>query len=251
MKQNLFLKMVGLLLVAAVLAGCAPAAATPTEAAQVTVTDMLGRQVTIPAQVNKVVAIGPGALRLYVYAGPIEDVVGIEEMDKTNSIGRPYLLANTDLTELPVIGQGGPNNAPDAEKILTVKPDVIFSTYASDASTADDLQTKTGIPVVALSYGKTSLFDPAVDQSLLLIGEVTGQKDKAKVAVDLIASYKEDLANRTKDIPDDQKPSVYVGGLGMKGTHGIESTQGNYALLNAINAKMWRMRTVRRFGDDR
>ncbi len=30
---------------------------------------------------------------------------------------------------------------------------------------------------------------------------------------------------------------MYVGGLGAKGTHGIESTQGRYALLDAIHAR--------------
>ena len=39
---------------------------------QVTVTDLLGREVTVPAEVEKVVAIGPGALRLYVYAGVLD-----------------------------------------------------------------------------------------------------------------------------------------------------------------------------------
>ncbi|WP_010243357.1 TroA family protein [Acetivibrio cellulolyticus] len=48
---------------------------------------------------------------------------------------------------------------------------------------------------------------------------------------------KNDLDTRTKDITDDKKPSAYVGGLGMKGTHGIESTQGNYSLFNAVHAK--------------
>ena len=42
---------------------------------------------------------------------------------------------------------------------------------------------------------------------------------------------------RAKDIPEDEKPSVYVGGLGSRGAHGIESTQGQYALLDVIHAK--------------
>ena len=29
---------------------------------------------------------------------------------------------------------------------------------------------------------------------------------------------------------------MYVGGLGSRGAHGIESTRANYALLNVINA---------------
>ncbi|NMB88837.1 MAG: iron ABC transporter substrate-binding protein [Chloroflexi bacterium] len=233
--RSILQPMVALMLILAFLGGCATP--TPSAASQASVTDLLGRQVLVPSTVDRVIAIGPGALRLYVYAGSLDKVVGIEEMDTSDSIGRPYLIANPSLAELPIIGQGGPNNAPDPEKILSVKPDVIFSTYASDATMADELQSKTGIPVIVISYGKTALFDPAVNESLLLIGQVTGQAEKAQAAVDLLADYQQDLAGRTKDIPDAEKPSVYVGGLGSKGTHGIESTQGNYALLNAIQAR--------------
>ncbi len=201
-----------------------------------TVTDLLGRTVTVPSNVSKVVAIGPGALRLYCYAGTAEKVAGIEQMDAGDATGKPYLFANPDLMKMTVIGQGGPNNAPDPEKILAVKPDVIFSTYASDKATADDLQSKTGIPVVAISYGNTAPFDPAVYTSLQLIGKVTGQEKKAQAAVDYIKQCQKDLEDRTKGISDTNKPKVYVGALSMKGTHGIESTQGKYSLLEALHA---------------
>ena len=214
----------------------------PTKAEDVTVTDLLGREVSIPADVTRVIAIGPGALRLYVYAGNLDYVVGVEQMEADSSTGRPYMLANPDLADLPVIGQGGPNNAPDPERILTVAPDVIFSTYASEASVADELQAKTGIPVVVLSYGGasfgvTTLFGQGVPDSLELIGQVIGDDAKAQAAVDFLNQALEDLGARTSDIPDADKPSVYVGGLGARGTHGIESTQGDYSLLNAIHAK--------------
>jgi len=136
-----------------------------------------------------------------------------------------------------VIGPGGPNNAPDPEKLLAVKPDVIFTTYAADKAAADNLQSKTGIPVIALSYGKTSTFDPQVNASLMLIGKIIGMDKRAQELVGLMDGFKADLDTRTKDIAQDKKPSAYVGGLGMKGTHGIESTQGNYSLFNAVHAK--------------
>jgi iron complex transport system substrate-binding protein len=217
------------------------AAAQPADE-QVTITDLLGRQVSIPAQVERVIAIGPGALRLYVYAGNLDYIVGVEETETGDVSGKPYMLANPNLAELPVIGLGGPNNAPDPEKILMVTPDVIFSTYASDAAAADELQAKTGIPVVVLNYGgkafgTTAIFGQSVQDSLRLIGQITGDTDKAQAAIDFIQQAQQDLDARTKDIPDTDKPTVYVGGLGSKGTHGIETTQGQYALLDAIHAK--------------
>ena len=214
-----------------------PAQTTTSLSSKIIVTDTLGRQVELDGTAQKVVAIGPGALRLCCYFNNTGILAGIEKMDKDSATGKPYLLANPSLADLPEIGPGGPNNAPEPERLLAVKPDVIFTTYAADQATADNLQSKTGIPVVALSYGQASAFDPQVNASLILIGKITGMERRAQELVELMDGFKNDLASRTKNIAEDQKPTVYIGGLGMKGTHGIESTQGNYSLFRAINAK--------------
>lgn len=207
------------------------------QAQGVMITDMTGRQIELPAHAKRIIAIGPGALRLCSYFKEPDMIVGIEQIDKDSSIGRPYVIANPSYASLPVIGPGGPNNAPDPEKLLSVKPDVIFSTYGSDRAFTDNLQSKTHIPVVALSYGQTAVFDPAVYDSIRLIGQVIGNEEKAQGIVDYMEMCRLDLHNRTKDIPDADRPKVYMGGVNMKGSHGIESTQGNYALFNAVNAK--------------
>ncbi len=245
MKQRLFAILFVMALALPLLSACS-GAATPTHQAlvnpTVTVTDLLGRQVNVPAKVTRVVAIGPGALRLYVYAGRLDYMVGVEGMETGDVSGKPYMLANPALAKLPVIGLGGPNNAPDAEKLVAVAPNVIFSTYATDAAAADELQTKTGIPVLVLSYGgktfgTTAIFGQSVQDSLMLVGRITGDTAKARAAVDFIKQAQQDLDKRTRDIPDADKPTVYVGALGAKGTHGIESTQGQYVLLDVIHAK--------------
>lgn len=225
-------------LLLAALSACTPAGPAAGQTT-ITVTDLVGRQVTVPDAVSRAVAIGPGALRLVVYAANPDVLVGVEQIETGDPSGKPYLLANPGLANLPIIGQGGPNNAPDPEKLLAVEPQVIFSTYASEAAAADELQEKTGIPVVVLSYGSfgvTSIFGEQVLDSLALIGQITGDAEKAQSAVDFLTGARQDLDARTKDIPAAEKPSVYVGGLSFKGTHGIESTQGQYALLNAIHA---------------
>jgi len=220
------------------LSGCSSSSPQTTSPAgqKITVTDTLGRKVELEGAAQKVIAIGPGALRLCCYFKNTDILAGIEKKDKYSAVGKPYLLANPSLAQLPVIGPGGPNNAPDPEKLLAVKPDVIFTTYAADQASADNLQTKTGIPVVALSYGPASTFDPQVNASLILIGKITGMEPRAQELVELMDGFKNDLDSRTRDIAGEQKPTAYVGGLGMKGAHGIESTQGNYSLFNAIHA---------------
>ena len=211
-----------------------PEVMEPEQSSERTVTDLLGRTVTIPYNVESTVAIGVGALRLYVYAGPLDMLVGVEQVEHDAAVGRPYTVINAELfASLPVIGLGGPNNAADPERLLNAAPDVIFTTYSTEASDADQLQQSIGIPVIALSYG-SSFWDEEVRRSLELIGEVMGSVEKAQAASDFIASSFEDLQNRTRDIQD--RPSVYVGALGFRGAQGIESTQGRFAPFVALNA---------------
>lgn len=203
---------------------------------KITIIDTLGREIDIKKDIKKVVAIGPGALRLYCYVSSVDKVAGVEQIEKDELTGRPYILANPSLSQLDIIGPGGPNNAPDAEKILSVNPDVIFTTYAAEKNDNEELQKKTGIPVVSLSYGKSSVFDEEVYKSIEIIGQVMNDNERAAEVVDYMRKCSEDLNNRTKDIPDNERPKVYAGALSMKGSHGLESTQGNYALFKAINA---------------
>jgi len=226
---------------AAALGGCAgkneqkPAAAPPQQ--KIKVTDLAGREVEIAAPVQKVAAIGPGALRLVCYVHGAGKVVGVEDLEKRQPTGRPYVLAYPELKNLPTIGPGGPDSTPDAEKLVSVQPDVIFAAYLVEKAKADSLQEKTGIPVVVLSYGQLATFDQDVYKSLELIGKIIGQEKRAQEVVSYLERCQKDLHDRTKDVPEEKKPKVYVGALGRKGTHGIESTQGQYPPFLAVSAK--------------
>ncbi|NMB33962.1 MAG: iron ABC transporter substrate-binding protein [Clostridium sp.] len=204
---------------------------------KITINDALGRCVEIDPQVKRIVAVGPGALRLCCYFGEIDTVVGIEQIDKGDSTGKPYMLANPSLKQLPVVGQGGPNNFPDPEKIIAVAPDIIFSTYATDTHSADRLEAKTGIPVIAISYGETPVFDPQIYNSIEVIGKAINRDKRAKKIIDYMKDCEMELRTRTQNIASEERPSAYIGALSMRGAHGIDSTYGNYALFNAINAK--------------
>jgi len=238
MKSRFLLFFLCLVLALPILIGCSAVS----QGEGKTVTDILGREVSVPENIERIVAIGPGTLRLCIYAGLQDKIVGVEQFEVTEAIGRPYKIAYPSLANLPIIGQGGPNNTPDPEKILNVTPDVIFSGYIMDTAAVEELQSKTGIPIVVISYselgyGMTDIFGQLVQDSLLLIGQIAGQTERAQSVVDFIRQAQQDLDSRTRDIAEADKPSVYVGGLGSRGTHGIESTQGKYSLLDAIHAR--------------
>jgi iron complex transport system substrate-binding protein len=229
-----------LLMMSALMIGCGEKPATDTDkkgAQTIKITDLSGREVEIKAPAKKIVAIGPGALRLVCYVNGADKVIGVEELEKKSPTGRPYFMANSQLKDLPTIGPGGPDSTPDAEKLVTIKPDVIFSCLFTDKAKADDLQAKTGIPVVVLDYGQLSTFSKEIYDSLNLIGKVTGEEKRAKEVVDVLDKCQKDMNDRTKGISENEKPKVYVGGVSSKGAHGIESTYGKYPPLTAVNAK--------------
>ncbi|RLI76967.1 iron ABC transporter substrate-binding protein [Archaeoglobales archaeon] len=215
------------------LAGCTQESKKVEE--KITVKDMLGRDVKIPKEVNRIVCIGPGALRLIVYLDATDKVVGVEDAEKKWSpYGRPYRIAHPELADLPTIGQGGPNPVPHPEEIIKVNPDAIFATYI-DAQQADNLQQKTGVPVVVLSYGQLATFDnQEIFDSLRLAGKILDKEKRADEVIKFIQSTISELESRTKGV---ESPTVYVGGIGYKGQHGIESTECSFPPFVAVNAK--------------
>ena len=54
-----------------------------------TVTDILGRKVEIPAEVNKIIALS-SAGRFIVYAGAAEKIVGLSELEMKGDPGMPF-----------------------------------------------------------------------------------------------------------------------------------------------------------------
>ncbi len=187
------------------------------------VTDMLEREVVIPQNVEKIVGLRAGALRLLVYMDAVPLIAGIEEPEKTDN--KPYTKAYPELKNLPSIG---PYMGGDAEMILNAKPDVIFISYTTKDD-ANSLQKRTGIPVVAIECSDLGTQSETLFASLRLIGKVINKEERADSLVKYINNSISELNNRTKNIENRLKPSVYVGGLSYSGSYGINSTHSNYA----------------------
>ena len=191
------------------------------------VTDMAGRSVAIPAGADSFACIGPGCLRLYCYVAEKSRLAGIEDVEKTwGEVGRPYAMALGDVEGLAAIGPGGPGSAPDAERLFASGADVVFSTYAMEPAEIEELQDKISTPVVALSYGEASLFSEEVNQSLELIGQVTGNKARAEELIRYFAEAEEDLQDRSADAAN--TPTVY---LGCQSYHSGANAGGGSQLL--------------------
>ncbi|MFO7793037.1 MAG: ABC transporter substrate-binding protein [Candidatus Saliniplasma sp.] len=198
----------------------------------VTVTDMADREVEIPEDVESIVAVGSGCMRLIAYMDATDLLAGVEEYEITGgTTGRPYAFANPQLSELSSIG---PIHGGDAELIVDQEPDIIFR--ASSAEDADFYQEQTGIPTIDLTIGDLGENRDEFYGSLRLIGEILDKEDRAEEIIDFIDSTIQDLRDRTLDISSEEKPEVYVGGVLHRGAHDLRSTYGNYAPFDFVNA---------------
>ena len=221
-------QIIGFLLAAALLLGLCSAAFADVEES-VLLTDMIGREVSVvPGSYTRVVCIGAGALRMYCYIGDPTLLAGVEDIDNRtlaerpkmfDAVARPYVLAFGDVFEtLPSCGVGGPNaQTAEAEKILSCDPDIVISEY-EDVEKEDALQEQLGVPVITLRTGPGGVFDQAFLQSMRLLGTIFGEEEKAEKLAAYVERETAEISRRTEDIPEEEKPGVYLCGLGNWGT---------------------------------
>ncbi len=195
------------------------------------ITDALGREVEIPAVVERIVPLG-NAARLGTYLGVQDKFVTISEGDLSENPFMAYGWYNHDLwKELPVASSGG-YGVFHPEVILEADPDVILCTYEPDI--VESIEEATGIPVVAAAQGK--LFAEDYEQSLRIFGEVCGVSDRAEEVIGFIHTCLDDLNNRTKDLAQEEKPLVLGAAATFRGGHGISGVYVDYPVFGAIAA---------------
>jgi len=237
------MKYLPLLLLAAVLAlsvsaGCV-AVPDGDHTKTITITDVAGREVVIPADPQRIAVSGSGSTRLVVYLGALDRVVAVDSQDgKTTQTSdlRPYGLANPGLRNLPTLGTA--KGQIDPERLLAASPDLILKSVSGTdlAGEADELTAKTGIPVVLYSQYDPGTKPDEFAVNLRLLGKVLGKEERAEEILKYFDAIREDLASRTKDIPDEGKPMLYVGGVAYSGSHGFYSTQPNYLPFRYLGA---------------
>lgn len=211
--------------------GCSMAPAAPQGETR-TVTDMYGRSVTIPKIVKTIAATGSAA-RILTYAGVADRLIGVTRMDGMNDPGMPYTVVNAArFSGLALVGEGGSKDVCFVEELVTLQPDAVFCNM--DQGAVEDLANKSGLPVIGLQY--SGIFDDSVYQALTLVGEVMGEEEACAAMVSSLQGWEADLDDRTRDIPEAEKPTAYTGGVNYKGAHGFEGTHGMYPPFLAIGA---------------
>ena len=205
---------------------------SPTPAmTEVTVTDMVGRDVTIPAEIDSLCSTGqPGAVLLYTLC-PERLIAWNSEISED---ALSYILE--DNQTLPVIGsmQGGKSTA-SKEEIVTLAPDVIIymtTINSKTADTADSIQESMGVPVITVSFDITS-----IGESYRFLGELLGCEDRAEELGTYCDDIIAEISEKAATIAEEDSVTFYYtsGGSGLQTSPGGSSHTEIIELAGGVN----------------
>lgn len=208
------------IMLGAVLA-CASLFTLPSAMADRTVTDQLGRQVTLPDHVTRAVVLQHQTLNLLVQLNAADDVVGVLSSWK-KQLGPEFARFMPGIEKLATPGDLTQVNM---ESLLALHPQVVFIANYAPPEMIQQIENA-GVPVVAVSLredaaGEKNKMNPTMadeetaynnglKQGIRLIGEVVDRKAQAEDLIrytfDARAKFNAPVAN----IPADQRVRVYM-----------------------------------------
>ncbi|NMC10370.1 MAG: ABC transporter substrate-binding protein [Methanothrix sp.] len=235
-----------------------------------TVVDSRGVEVQIPAQIERVVTVSAGLIESMMFIlGEEEKIVGVGTSSVQNvfnytfpTVGgetheyqngtRPVTYLYPRIRDLPLIGEG---TAMNYEALAGLNPDLVLLRVGiwQLPSMDDEGVRKTistiealGIPVVVLK-GPPCFDKPdisTISDEIRILGEVFGKEEKADKLAEYIESQTQVVFERTKDIPEAERPTVLIFGAsstarkaGMAGSVMGTDTIDSYFIEEIVHAK--------------
>lgn len=205
----------------AVIAGASLLFVSFTSLADRTVIDQLGRQVTIPDRVNRVVVLQHQTLNLLVQLDAADDVVGVLSSWK-KQLGPEFERFSPRLATMPMPGDLTQVNL---ESLLAEHPQVVFVANYAPPEMITQIE-KAGIPVVAISLrrdaqsekGKLNpqmndeeqAYNLGLQEGIRLIAKVVNRESQGEALIDYAFKQRETVGARLKDIPVDRRMRVYM-----------------------------------------
>ncbi|WP_432700390.1 ABC transporter substrate-binding protein [Kluyvera cryocrescens] len=203
------------------LLACASLTAATPALADRTVTDQLGRQVTLPDSVNRVVVLQHQTLNLLVQLNAADDIVGVLSSWK-KQLGPEFarFMPSIDKMSMP-----GDLTQVNIESLLALHPQVVFVANYAPEPMIQQIQNA-GIPVVAISLredaaGEKNKMNPSMadeerayneglKQGIRLIGEVVNRQAEASALIDYTFAARAKFNAPVAAIPPAEKVRVYM-----------------------------------------
>ncbi|MFC2038302.1 ABC transporter substrate-binding protein [Chloroflexota bacterium] len=194
MKKGIF-KVVVLCMAGLLLSGLVASCATPAPEEEVqsgiTVTDQLGRTVTLEKAAEKIVSLSPSNTEILFALGLGDNVVGV-----------------TKYCDYPAEAQEKPNvggfSTPNLEEIVALAPDIVIASQRHEDEIIPQLEER-GLTVIGLN---PKTFDLILD-SITLVGEVSGKSQEASRLVSDMETRIEAITDKVSSLSDTEKPDVF------------------------------------------
>ena len=168
----------------------------------VTVKDMAGREVTIEKQPERIVSGYYISSSACIALGLTDKMVGIEDKSAKRPI---YKLAAPALIDLPNVGSA---KAFDLEACIATEPDLVILPM-KQKDIAQTLQEMGIATLLVLPESHEQLIE-----MFTLIGTATNTVEQAEKLISYYNTKLSAVTELTRDIPDDEKPVVYLGSTG-------------------------------------
>ncbi len=186
-----------LVLLGSLFAGCAQKKdrISPLESKMITITDSLGRTVAVPCPPQRIVSVNSDVSEMICALGAADKIVGVADTAEF-----PPLLKDK-----AKVGQAF---TPSVEKILELKPDVVFGYGKFLKSELSQKIEAAGVPLVYLDCYKVS----TLSQDIKTLGTILGKEKEAGEYVALFEKYLKQVTERTKGLKPEEKTPVYLEG---------------------------------------
>ncbi len=194
-----------------------------TAAAPRTIRDMVGRQVTLPAKVNRIVATFKPVTLCILSLGLQDKIVGIDSHSK-----RDRMTLAVFPKAATVKGVGTKSAGLNYETIVSLKPDLVVLYAQKDGRVLADRLTGMGIPAVIIL---PESFD-SVKESLAVIARAIGEPEKAKRVEEAMDELLDQVADKIRSIPPAQRKTGY-----FASPRGLFSTAAGNMLQDDILAR--------------
>lgn len=165
-----------------------------------TIKDCVGRQVEIPAQVERIACLCPESAYTLAMFGQGDKIVAV-----VNGVKRDIIMTDMypSIKGVPVPKSSGVINI---EELLNAKPDVVFVTRDTSSNDAEvEKLRKVKIPFLVVDYNSIEKQQFAVE----MIGKVVGDTEKARKYREYYQECIQRVKERTQDIDPQHRVRVY------------------------------------------
>ena len=187
--------------------------------------DRAGNEIKIPERIDKIICLSPSITEILIDIGEAYKIISVDSYSK-----EILEKNNIDYYEMQIIDMMNP----DAEKIISINPDIIFVNTFSvfSGKSSIDVIKSLGLTVAVIPNSDTLA---GIEDDIYFLGEVLKLEDKAE---EIVFEMKENI-EKIKSIGDkiEDKKSIYFEIGAMPNLYSFGTNVYLDDMINIIGAK--------------